>query len=151
MAISLPDARQLSGEAIQVLRLRALHGIELGYTETDLAEILGVCRETISRWWSAYTAAGLNALPQKRTGHPLGSGRALSDEQANLIQQQINGNTPEALGIAQALWTSRAVRDLIRNETGIDLAGGLSGPTYKVGVTRRRNRVGTPESKIPTN
>ena len=75
MAISLPDARQLSDEALQVLRLRALRGVELGYTETDLAQLLGVCRETISRWWSAYAADGLDALPQKRTGHPPGSGR----------------------------------------------------------------------------
>jgi transposase len=122
MAISLPDARQLSDEALQVLRLRALRGVEMGYNETDLAELLGVCRETVSRWWSAYAADGLDALPQKRTGHPLGLGRLLSDEQASRIQQQINDNTPEALGIHQALWTSRAVRDLIRQETGIELA-----------------------------
>jgi len=123
MAISLPDARQLSDEALQILRLRALRGVEMGYTETDLAELLGVCRETISRWWSAYAADGLDALPQKRTGHPLGPSRLLSDEQASRIQQLINNNTPEGLGIEHALWTSRAIRDLIRKETGIDLAG----------------------------
>ena len=123
MAISLPDARQLSDEALQVLRLRALRGVEMGYTETDLAQLLGVCRETISRWWSAYAADGLDALPQKRTGHPPGSGRLLSDEQASRIQQLINDNTPEALGLDHALWTSRAIRDLIRQETGVDLAG----------------------------
>src|ERR1043165_4644035 len=54
MPIQLPDARQLSDEALQVLRLRALHGIELGYSEVDLAALLGVCNETISRWWTAY-------------------------------------------------------------------------------------------------
>jgi transposase len=150
MAVSLPDARQLSGEAIQVLRLRTLRGIELGYKETDLAEILGVCRETISRWWSAYTAKGLDALPQKRTGHPLGSGRALSDEQANLIQQRINENTPKALGIAQALWTSRAVCDLILNETGIDLArrtvrSYLQGWSYTSKKPRRHSRKQDPD------
>jgi transposase len=123
MAITLPDTRQLSDEAIQILRVRALRGLELSYSETDLAQLLGVCRETISRWWSAYAAGGLDALPQKRTGHPLGQGRLLSDEQASLIQQLINQNTPEALGINYALWTSRAIRDLIRQETGIDLAG----------------------------
>ena len=123
MAISLPDARQLSDEALQVLRLRALRGLELGYTETALADLLGVCRETISRWWSAYAADGVHGLPRRRTGHPLGPGRLLSDEQASRIQQRINQNTPEALGIPHGLWTSRAVRDLIRQETGIELAG----------------------------
>ena len=83
MSIQLPDARQLSDEAIQVLRLRALRGIELGYSELDLAELLGVCHETISRWWTAYRAEGLPALPGGRTGRPLGSGRLLSEEQAS--------------------------------------------------------------------
>src|SRR5271155_4039102 len=118
MAISLPDARQLSDDALLVLRLRALRGVEMRYTETDLAQLLGVCRETISRWWSAYAADGLDALPQKRTGHPLGPGRFPPDEHPSRIQQLINNNTPEALGIEHALWTSRAIRDLIRQETG---------------------------------
>ena len=33
MAIALPDARQLSDEALEVLRLRALRGIELGLSQ----------------------------------------------------------------------------------------------------------------------
>lgn len=43
MSIQLPDARPLSDESLQVLRLRALRGIELGYTELELAERLGAC------------------------------------------------------------------------------------------------------------
>ena len=34
MVISLPDARQLSDEVLQSLRLRALLGCELGYSES---------------------------------------------------------------------------------------------------------------------
>ena len=63
MSIRLPDARQLSDDALQVLRLRALRGIELGYTELDLADLRGVCHETIGRWRTAYVADGLPALP----------------------------------------------------------------------------------------
>jgi transposase len=122
MSIQLPDARQLSGEALQVLRLRALRGIELGYTELELADLLGVCHETISRWWTAYRADGLEALPGGRPGRPLGSGRALSDSQARHIRGRIDYYAPEQLGIPHALWTRRAVRDLIRRECGVDLA-----------------------------
>jgi transposase len=122
MSIQLPDARQLSDEALQVLRLRALHGIELGYSEVDLAGLLGVCNETISRWWTAYTAEGLPSLPGGRTGRPLGSGRFLSDSQAEHIQGLIDNNLPEELGIPHALWTRRAVRELIHQECDIDLA-----------------------------
>jgi transposase len=122
MAIQLPDARHLSDEALQVLRLRALRGIELGYSELDLAELLGVCNETISRWWTAYVADGLAALPGGRSGRPLGSGRLLSDQQAQHIKECIDGTSPADVGIPHALWTRRAVRDLIRKEYGIDLA-----------------------------
>ncbi len=52
MAIELlPDARELSDEALRVLRLCALRGLELGYSPSpDLADLLGVRNETISRW-----------------------------------------------------------------------------------------------------
>jgi transposase len=122
MPIQLPDARQLSDETLQVLRLRALRGIELGYSELELADLLGVCNETISRWWTAYAAEGLPALPGGRTGRPLGSGRSLSDEQAERIKGCIDNHCPQEVGIPHALWTRRAVRDLICKEFGIDLA-----------------------------
>ena len=53
MAISLLDARQLSDEVLEALRLRALRGCERGFSEADVAELLGVSRETVSRWWTA--------------------------------------------------------------------------------------------------
>jgi transposase len=121
MALSLPDARQLSDEVLEALRLRALRGCKFGFTEADLADLLGVSRETISRWWTAYAASGLGAIPGDRTGRPVGSGRTLSDEQARHIQQQIDHHSPEELGIPAAVWTCKAVRDLIRGELGIAL------------------------------
>jgi transposase len=122
MPIQLPDARHLSDEALLALRLRALRGIELGYSEVDLADLLGVCHETISRWWTAYAADGLPSLPGDRSGRPLGSGRFLSDPQAERIQERIDAYSPQELGIPHALWSRRAVRDLIRKEFDIDLA-----------------------------
>ena len=91
MSIQLPDGRQLSEEALQVLRLRALRGIELGYSELELADLLGVCHETISRWWTAYRADGLPALPGGRSGRPQGSGRFLSEQDAAQQQGQSHG------------------------------------------------------------
>lgn len=122
MPIALPDARQLSDDALEVLRLRALRGVDLGFSEADMAAILGVSRDTVCRWWTAYTAGGVDALPHDRTGRPLGSGRFLSDEQASRIRSLIDKNTPEQLGIHSALWTRRAVGELIRKEFSIDLA-----------------------------
>jgi len=89
--------------------LRALRGIELGYSELDLAELWGR-HETISRCGRP-TRRGLPALPAAGR-RPLGSGRSLADPQAERIQACIDFHAPENLGIPHALWTRRAVRDL---------------------------------------
>src|SRR6266566_5107849 len=122
MALSLPDARELSDEVLEALRLRAVRGCELEFTETEVAEFLGVSRETVCRWWSAYAAGGRDALPQERSGRPLGAGRVLSEEQATHIQQLLRTHSPEEVGIAAPLWSRRAVRELIRQECDVPLA-----------------------------
>ena len=122
MAVPLPDARELSDEVLEALRLRALHGCELGFTEAEVADLLGVSRETVSRWWAAYAHGGLDALPHERTGRPLGSGRLLTEEQAAHIQQLLRTHCPEELGIPAPLWNRHAVRDLIRQRCDVVLA-----------------------------
>jgi transposase len=122
MAIVLPDARELPDEVLEALRLRALRGCELGLSEVQVAEALGLARETVCRWWSAYANHGVQALPRRRSGRPLGSGRALSDAQAEVVQGLLRTHQPEELGIAAPLWTRRAVGDLIRKEFNLDLA-----------------------------
>jgi transposase len=121
MAVVLPDARQLSDDVLEALRLRALRGRELGFSEETLADLLGVARETVSRWWSAFRQGGLEALPHDRTGRPVGSGRTLSDEQGVQIQTILNTQSAPECGIASPLWTRRAVGELITQRFGIDM------------------------------
>ena len=141
MAISLPDARQLSDEVLEALRLRALRGCEMGLTQAAVAELLGVWPETVSRWWAAYTTQGLDGLPHQRTGRPVGSGRTLTDEQACRIQQLIDGHSPDQVGVACPLWSRRAVRDLIAKEFGIRMSPRTVGEYLKRwGYTAKRPR-----------
>lgn len=141
MAISLPDARSLSDEVLEALRLRALRGCEMGLSHADVAQLLGVCPETVSRWWTAYTSQGFDALPGERTGRPPGSGRTLNDDQASRIQHLIDNNSPEQLGIPCPLWSRRAVRDLIRKESGISMPVRTVGKYLKRwGYTAKRPR-----------
>jgi transposase len=121
MPISLPDARQLSDEVLQALRSRAIRGCEMGYTQAEVAELLGLARETVSRWWAAYAESGAEALPGDRTGRPVGSGRTLNDGQAARLRSILVSKQPEEVGIPSPLWTRQAVRELIRKEYGIDM------------------------------
>ena len=97
MAISLPDARQLSDEVLEALRLRALRGCELGFTETE--------SPTCSASPARPSAAGGRPTPpvawsdpRRRTGRPVGSGRTLSDEQARHIQRTDRRPKPRGPG-----------------------------------------------------
>ena len=54
MAITLPDARQLDDNVLEAIRLRALRGCELGISQTEIAAMLGVSRETVCRRASAH-------------------------------------------------------------------------------------------------
>jgi len=110
------DARSLPDEVLEVLRLRAIRARELGYAVEDIASILGVSRETVSRWCSAYKQGGKESLPGDRTGRPIGSGRTLTPEQEEHIRQSIVEHYPEYFGIASALWTRQAVAELIKKE-----------------------------------
>jgi transposase len=132
MAIELPDGRSESNDILEALRLRAVHARELGYAVVDIATILGVREETVSRWCSRYDRGGQGALPGDRTGRPVGSGRLLTGEQERCIQQAIEAQSPQELEIPSALWTRQAVRELIQQRAGIRL------PIRTVGEYLRR-------------
>ena len=99
-----------------------VRGCELGFTQGDIADLLGVSQETVSRWWTAYIAGGLGAIPGDRTGRPVGSGRTLSDEQARHIQDLIDDHSPEESGHPRAAVEPPGRARLIRQEFGIAMA-----------------------------
>jgi transposase len=132
MAIELPDGRHESDDVLDALRLRAVHARQLGYPVVDIAAILGVREETVSRWCSQYDRGGQEALPGDRTGRPIGSGRLLTQEQEQSVQQVIETKSPKELEIPSALWTRQAVRELIQQRVGIRM------PIRTVGEYLRR-------------
>ena len=132
MAIELPDGRCESNEVLEALRLRAVHARQQGYAVVDIAAILGVREETVSRWCSKYQRGGEEALPGDRTGRPVGSGRRLDEEQEQALQRLIDTKSPPELGIASALWTRAAVQELVHQQTSLRL------PLRTVGEYLRR-------------
>ena len=132
MALSLLDTRSLTDEVREALRLRAVAAREAGFPNDTVAAILGVRPESVSRWFDAYQRAGLDALPGKRTGRPVGSGRRLSPAQEGRLEALIVLTTPADYHIAAGLWTRAAVRQLLRQEFGLRL------PIRTVGEYLRR-------------
>lgn len=119
MAIDLPDGRSESNEVLEALRCRAIHARQCGYLVVDIAAILGVREETVSRWCAKYEQGGEEALPGDRTGRPIGSGRLLTAEQEESLQQLIDTKSPQELAIASALWTRQAVGELLAQHVGV--------------------------------
>ncbi len=69
VALALPHARGLSDEVLEAFRVRAIQGCELEFTRSDVAALVGVTQEIISRRWTACIAVGSGrpARESKRT------------------------------------------------------------------------------------
>ena len=122
MSVDVLDGRSESNEVLEALRLRAVRAAEQGYAQVDIAAILNVRPETVSRWCAQFQEGGVAALPGDRTGRPVGSGRLLSPEEETHLQELLIGKSPQEYGIAAALWTRQAVQELICQQTGVDVA-----------------------------
>ena len=119
------DFRSIGRPAQEELRRRALVLIlEQGLSQAEAAQVVGVQRQTVNIWLQRYRAQGDDGvLDGRRVSPRRGKGR-LTAEEAGKIQGWIRDKTPDQLKLPFALWTSRAVRDLIALRFGKTL--GLS-------------------------
>ena len=115
------DGRKLDKKTLQYLRNRAIKLREDGMSNNETAKILGVNKETTSKWYSAYKRDGDKAIKVKKTGRPKNVGKKLSDEQEAIIIKKLIDTTPKQLKFKFALWTREAVQTLIKHETDIDM------------------------------
>lgn len=108
-----PDARLLNPTTQNYLRQQAIRLRMQGKQMNEIAEYLGVHRNTVTGWWQDYQQHGDEGLEQQRRGVKPGEGRTLNPEQETQVQKLMLGHFPEELGIDSALWTRRAVQALI--------------------------------------
>jgi transposase len=116
-----PDARLLDPNTQDYLRQQAIRLRQQGKRFVDIASYLGVHRNTVSDWWQQYQEMGEAGLNQQERGRKVGVGRTLSLEQENRLQQLMQGHFPEELEIDSALWTRRAVQELIEQQCGVEM------------------------------
>ena len=113
------DFRSIGRVAQEALRGRAIVLVEQsGMSQAEAARAVGVQRQTVNIWLKRYReqgAAGL--LDGRRVSGRKGRG-ALTAGQARQVRRWIAEKTPDQLKLPFALWTSRAVRELIERRFG---------------------------------
>lgn len=116
------DFRKLSSEQRYILRLRGINLIKSGETQKKVASIFGVRTSTVNSWVKSYKEEGLRGLKDKSRGVKSEDKKLLSAKLEKEIQRMITDTMPDQLKLPYALWTRKAVKELIEREFGITLA-----------------------------
>lgn len=115
------DARTLKPLQLDELRSRAIALWKKGNNRRKIAELLDVHYNSVGRWVATYENEGAGALVSARRGRKKGGCRNLSPAQEKEIQKVIIDKTPDQLKMPFALWTRRAVCDLVEKRFGLRL------------------------------
>src|ERR671929_267401 len=113
------DFRGLGRPAQEALRRRALFLIEReGMSQGAAAKAVGVHRQTVNVWLKRYRERGEDGVLDGRRVSPRRGKGLLPAEEAGQVRDWIADGTPDGLGLPFALWTSRAVRELVERRFG---------------------------------
>lgn len=116
------DARKLSQDVQEEKRKQAIRLYKTGKRYKEIADLVEVHFETVGKWVRAYRSGGIQEIKSKTRGRKQGASRYLTQAQEKLIQQLIIDKVPGQLKMTYALWTRKAVMELIKDQTGVQLA-----------------------------
>lgn len=121
--MELTDARKLSQEAQEALRLRAIKAVVVdGMKIADVVNLFGVSRAAVNKWISAHKKGGQKALLKKKRGRRSSDMTLLKPYQCAIIVNLITDRCPDQLKMPFMLWTREAVGMLIERRFGIKMA-----------------------------
>src|SRR5918997_862961 len=113
------DFRGLGREAQEALRRRALFLVEQeGMTQGQAALAARAPRQAGNIWLGRYRERGEDGVLDGRRVSPRRGKGLLTAEEADKARGWIAAGTPDALGLPFALWTGRAVRELVERRLG---------------------------------
>src|ERR1700759_2340859 len=117
------DFRSIGRAAQEELRRRALFLVERqGLSRGRAAQLVGVHRQTVNTWVKRYRERGEEGvLDGRRVSPRRGKGR-LTAEEGDKVRAWVVEQAPAQLELPFALWTSRAVRELIERRFAKRLA-----------------------------
>jgi len=115
------DLRKLSDETRETFIKTAIRLLKNGKTQKEVAEILGCYPGTIGNWWRTYKKEGAKGLKPKTRGRREGEKRRITKGQEQALQKMLIEKYPDQLKLPYALWTRKAVQELISLKYGIDM------------------------------
>jgi len=125
--IEKQDFRSASPEVREAIRKRGIAMIRSGMKKGDVAESLGVNKNTVSNWCKSFKNEGSKGLTDKKRGAKSENCKLLTHEQEKQIQKWIIDKYPEQYKLPFALWTRKAVQELVEQQYGIVLARSTMG------------------------
>lgn len=115
------DFRSLSAEERHSSRKAAIRMLNTGMKKKEIAKAFGVAPNTVTNWCKRYLEQGLKGLPDKPRGIKSEDRKLLTTGQEREIQKMITDTMPDQLKLDYALWTRKAVKELIEREFDITL------------------------------
>ena len=125
--IEKQDFRSASSEVREAIRKRGISLIKSGKRKGDVANLFGVNKNTVSNWYKSYKNAGSKGLVDKKRGAKSENCKLLTAAQEKQLQKWIIDKYPEQYKLPFALWTSKAVQELVEQQFGIKLARSTMG------------------------
>jgi transposase len=116
------DFRKKSDTTLEEFRKTAIRLIKSGRRQGEVAEIIGCSSRTITNWWSTYKLSGSRNLKPRKRGRKEGEKRHLELWQEKAVQKMITDKCPDQLKLPYALWTRKAVQELIKGQYNMPVA-----------------------------
>jgi transposase len=114
------DFRTIDDTIRSSYRKKAIALIKKGFKKGDVAILFGVNKNTVSNWVKHYNETG--SFKSKKKGVKSEDKKLLSLSQEKSIQLMIVDKMPDQLKLDYALWTRKAVKELVEREFGVVLA-----------------------------
>jgi transposase len=113
--------------AQEEIRRRAIVLVGEGRTQSEVAGLLDVSRQSVNEWVAAYRAGGERALLARTRGRKLGEKTSLTARQQAQIAKAIREKNPDQLRLPGFLWTRALVCELIERRFGIGVSEKTAG------------------------
>ncbi len=115
------DLRSVLDQERNIIRRDAVKMVKRGDKKKDIADFYGIHVNTVRDWWKAYKNEGTKSLTYKKRGAKSENKKLINPKQEQEIQKMITDTMPDQLKLDFALWTTKAIKELIMREFNISI------------------------------